>query len=230
MFITIISLVMACFAGSQWGPRITEQALHMIGKVAQSPVDRWLNFGSIGTKDCKLIFEDELEACEDIIIHGDEAFLACGNLKGRSNFYPPMDKTNASARDDWDEPVYKLNLKSQELEKLQRKGWVGDSILHGVGIWEFVEDPHKINLFFVNHIRNGSCITVFEHEIGTNELVFLRNICHSKIFTPNAVAPSGPMSFYFTNDHKFKMKAMRRIEDNYGSFLFLNSAINTKLV
>ena len=170
------------------------------------------------TDDCKLMFSNVLEACEDMIIIGDEAFLACGNTAGRLQFYPGAGQADASKRTDWNEPAYKLDLKTRKLTKLQRVGYTGDNVLHGIDVWRFKDDPTRINIFFVNHIRDGSCVTIFEHKLGTDKLVFLRNACHSKIICPNAVTAVGPLEFYFTNDHKYKSGIMRHIEDHYGPF------------
>ena len=113
-------------------------------------------------------------------------------------------------------PYLNSTSKQRSSLKMERKGWNGDSILHGAGVWAFEDDPSKINLFFVNHMRRGSCITIFEHRIGTSYMEFLRNVCHPKILTPNGVSPSAPLSFYYTNDHKYVRNPFRYIEDNYG--------------
>jgi len=72
----------------------------------------------------------------------------------------------------------------------------------------------------VNHIRGGSCITIYEHKLGTNKLTLIKNVCHSKILTPNDVAPVGPLQFYITNDHKYRTGVGRHIEHAYGPWSF----------
>ena len=125
------------------------------------------------------------------MIHGEEAFLACGNVKGRQEFFPGTGDVDYSTRKDWHEPAFKLNLRTGKLEELERVGYNGDTIHHGIALWEFKDDPSKINLFFVNHIRNASCITIYEYKIGGKELTFLKNSCHPKILTPNSVCAAG---------------------------------------
>jgi len=113
-----------------------------------------------------------------------------------------------------------MNLKTKKVEELERIGYTGESIHHGMGEWIFTDDPSKVNLFYVNHMSNGSCITIYEHKLGTTKLIFLKNVCHPKIHTPNDVAPVGPLQFYITNDHRFRDSFLRKIENSYGPFSF----------
>ena len=50
----------------------------------------------------------------------------------------------------------------------------------------------QIELWAVNHGRKGESILVFDHELGSNTLTFVKEYEHALIKTPNAVSPTGP--------------------------------------
>ena len=212
-------LVLAFISGSQFGSYLKQLILAVAGKAPPSTLNRLENHGKTGLDGCRLLYTDRVEACEDMVIYGNEAFLACGNTADRAAFYPGGGKFGPeSSRANWDEPVFKLDLATGNLGMMKKVGWTGDSILHGMAIWEFPADPKRIHLFFVNHIRNASCITIYEHKLGSQELIFRKNVCHSLIVTPNAIAPTGPYSFYWTNSRINRQGFRRKLENKFGPF------------
>lgn len=73
--------------------------------------------------------------------------------------------------------------------------------MHGI---DLVNDgPNSIQLWAVNHDRRHESILKFSHKLGSSDLVLEKEYVHPLIKTPNAVASSGPHSFFITNDHYF---------------------------
>ncbi|KAI9145920.1 hypothetical protein BKA69DRAFT_1024378, partial [Paraphysoderma sedebokerense] len=70
--------------------------------------------------------------------------------------------------------------------------------LHGISV-HAGETKNKIVVAFVNHKRTGSCIELFDHRLGTTELIHFETVCHPLIKTPNDVALASRKSFYVTN-------------------------------
>ena len=221
MAAVIGSIVLAFIAGNFYGKPVTDKALTLLGRSPNGTAVEWINYHAVGNEGCKRIHTDAVEGCEDMLILGDEVFMACGNSAQRAKYHPGMARYNASARtDDFKENVFKMNLKSKRVVQLEKEGYDGDTVNHGMGEWIFKNDPSKVNLFFVNHIRGQSCVTIYEHKFGTSKLKFLKNVCDEKILTPNDVAPSGPLSFYITNDHRYRTGIQRKLEDFFAPLLF----------
>jgi hypothetical protein len=223
----VIAILASFLAGSQIGPQLTESSLFLFSKSFQraKPAEYQPPFKNEG---CRAIHTDLVDACEDIVIVGDEAFMACGDGFARTLYFPGAGNYDPSQRKSFDEQAFKMNLKTKKVDKLERIGYNGDSILHGLGEYVFKDDPSKINLFFVNHIRNTSCVQIYEHKIGTTQMKLLKNVCHPLILCPNDVTPVGPLEFYMTNAQRFKTGIKRKIENKYGKCIaFAN--FNTNL-
>lgn len=187
--------------------------LGLLGKAFDLPPEQ--SYQPIGNQGCEKIYTDILDGCEDCLIIEDEAFLACGDSVLKSLYFPPaLLFDEKGKRKVFDDQVFKMNLRTKELTRLEKIGYNGDTVHHGLGEYIFPDDnPQRVNLFFVNHIRGGSCITIYEHILDTNTLRFLKNVCHSMILTPNDVAPVGPLQFYITNDHRYRSGWRRQLEN-----------------
>lgn len=97
----------------------------------------------------------------------------------------------------------------------------GSFTSHGFGFWT---DPtpgsDMMRVFLVNHrpaldglinalildetTGANSTIEIFETRVGSDVAQHIRTVAHPLIRTPNNVEPTGPDSFYVTNDHHVK--------------------------
>ncbi|OAL37946.1 hypothetical protein AYO20_02779 [Fonsecaea nubica] len=198
-----------------------------LGRVQiRDPKDRYLGHGGLNNEHCWT--DPSGKTCEDVKIHHetDTAFLACGDPVGRSQFYPPINNHWTSKRKDFREYFLKYDIKGNKTTRMEVRGWDGDLVLHGIDIWRFKDDPSKIHLFAVNHGRKGESITIFSHKLGTNVLEFVKDISHPELKTPNAVTPSGPLSFFSTNDHYYYNGLFRSLEDKYAPFRWASWVIH----
>ncbi|KAF9418285.1 Serum paraoxonase/arylesterase 1 [Podila epigama] len=169
---------------------------------------------SLNTEGCQIV--PGLEACEDIHIHYPSglAFATCGHAQSRKDWFPPMNKLNASA-----EPVafqnnivlYDIDASQYKILELQGLPEGTDRVFHGLDIYEV--SPTELLLFAVNHRRGGSAIEVLEYRVGSDTIQHLETIRHELIRTPNDIVAVGPRSFYVSNDHLHTHGPMRTFED-----------------
>lgn len=154
---------------------------------------------TLNTQGCRV--DPRMDACEDAEIHypSSTAFLACSSVKARAAWFPPLVRRDPPPRNESD-PVFAYNLKAWTnkgaLTQLNLKYPEGDLTnhelrTHGIGIW-YASKPkggtgkdETVRLFLVNHKTTGSCITVFDHQLGSSEAVWVRDVCHKAIYTPN---------------------------------------------
>ena len=214
MHFYVVTVFVIFLAGTQYGRDIWSFALKQIGKINLENTLELANVNPIGTEDCRVLYSDQISACEDIAIIGDEAILACGDGPARLQFWPGMGNFNSADREICDEPVYKLDLKTLALTKLKRDGQFDTVLNHGMGEWKYDDGSGRVNLFLINHGAKQSCIDIYKFQSDT--MTLLRHVCHPYIKSPNDVAASGTYSFYVTNDHKFRTGYGRYIEDTYG--------------
>lgn len=169
------------------------------------------------------------EGCEDVAIDkitGD-VYMGCGSVEGRKLFYPPQNHHVVR-------PIYKqqpmrdsviiFDPASEQLKTLELRGVAANSdlIWHGMSVFYPPDKPDTRVLFFVNHQRGSSVISVFNYTIGTDYLQFVSDVISPLIVTPNAVVAVSETSFYITNDHMFRKGMARIVEDTYGPFLWSN--------
>ncbi|KAI9003515.1 hypothetical protein DFJ74DRAFT_439557 [Hyaloraphidium curvatum] len=186
----------------------------------------------LGRQGCWV--DTRLSGCEDVEIHhpSSTAFLACASsLEARRAWFPPL-----AWRGNPDPALDKLfayNLRAWTrggaLTPLSLKypdGAVPELRTHGLGLW-YASKPlgagkapkdASVRMFAVNHKHSGSCVTVFDHTLGSAEAAWVRDVCHPDIVSPNDVAPTSPNSFLVTNDHMFLLPPLRTLEDRYGPF------------
>ncbi|CAG8618333.1 6172_t:CDS:2 [Ambispora gerdemannii] len=161
------------------------------------------------------------EACEDIVIHHQSgiAFMACGSEIGRrTQWWPPIDQLNTQTQPREQPWIY--NLETDEIFPVSLKNFPKDTdiALHGLGMYVDPYNSNKIALFFVNHRRSGSVIEVFDHTIGTKELIYRETVSSELIVTPNDVTPVSANEFYTTNDRRYtyKQEKLRQFESDTG--------------
>ncbi|ORZ36648.1 hypothetical protein BCR44DRAFT_1432324 [Catenaria anguillulae PL171] len=148
----------------------------MYGRLFFNP-SAWPHHASANLgKRCRFL-DKSLFGCEDIVVHGEFAYLAF---------------------------VLRLSFKENKLTKMHLSGFkpvapgtLGLS-LHGLSVTDGTK-PNKLSLAAVNHRKGGSCVELFDHRVGTDELIHKETVCDPLIYNPNDVALVSPRSFYVTN-------------------------------
>lgn len=140
-------------------------------------------------------------------------YFSAGTQAGRLDFFPGLsnrDVSNTTHRIYHDQ-VYLFDPVAETAIplKIQSGNSLGDFVSHGISI---VTNESFNHLFFVNHKRSGSVVSVFKHTKGTDVLEHLHDFKHSAIYTPNSVAAVSSTDIYISNDHFFKNKILRAIE------------------
>ncbi|KAJ1910176.1 hypothetical protein IWQ60_010793 [Tieghemiomyces parasiticus] len=153
--------------------------------------------------------------CEDIVIHAPShtAFLACGRLDLRTQWFPPLERLiKLTAESD---AVYKYHLKSGELVPLTFVNFTGIYRSHGLTIYEHpASEAGTVTVMLVNHGHpDHSSVEIFDHRLDSNTLIHVRTITDPLIRTPNAVVALSPRSFFLTNDFYHRLPGpMRTLE------------------
>ncbi|CAG8594224.1 4853_t:CDS:2 [Ambispora leptoticha] len=181
-----------------------------------------------GSKNCRIISGPT--SCEDIVIHHPSgyAFMACADsgINRLTQYWPPLG-TFANMSYEPRDLAWVYNIKTNEASVLTFKNLPEDTDLsfHGLGIYDDDSTNHtKLSLFFVNHRRTGSVIEIFEHTIGTKELIHLETVKHELIYTPNDVVPVSANEFFVTNDFRHRHKGIMR--KPWSNVVFHSSASN----
>ncbi|KAH8674245.1 paraoxonase 2 [Xylariales sp. PMI_506] len=189
---------------------------HIGGRVTidKTRLVRWENETALNNGNCKV--NSIANACEDVRIHfkSSTAFLACGDPEERTRWYPPACIRTVEERSTFREHLFKYDIKKDKATQLRIVGLDGDFVTHGLDIWPVSDD--KIHIFAVNHARAGDSIAIFEHKIGSDTANLVKEVHHPHIRTANGVAPTGPFTFYFTNDHYFEKGIWRDLEEQWG--------------
>lgn len=166
----------------------------------------------INHEQCQLL--SQFGSLEDLI--ADEAtglvYFSAGTREGRLEYFPglaPKKTTNTTHRVFHDQ-VYLFDPVAETAVSLEIQGdSVGDFVSHGISLVTGEVDNH---LFFVNHKRTGSVVSVFKHTKGTTVLEHLHDFKHSAIHSPNSVAAVSPTEVYISNDHWSKNHLLRMME------------------
>ncbi|KAL1862861.1 hypothetical protein VTK73DRAFT_6600 [Phialemonium thermophilum] len=223
---------------------LPEWASRSIGRVHidKSKLVRWADSPALNNGAC--VVDQTADACEDVVVHfaSSTAFVACGDPRGRTYWYPPAGQRDAAGRaavSSFREKLFKHDIKTGKTVELELRGVDGDFVTHGLDLWASPEDPTKVHLFAVRHARDGDSISIFSHTLGTDVAELVRDVKHANIRTANGVAAVGelyvdphPLSplrcpmyselltvgseFYLTNDHYFLNDPWRTIEEKLG--------------
>ncbi|CAK7203348.1 hypothetical protein SEUCBS139899_006081 [Sporothrix eucalyptigena] len=198
---------------------LLDQAAHLAGHVTidkASKLQQWATSAPLNNGAC--VVDYTANACEDVVIHtaSGTVFAACGDPRGRTQWYPPAGQRNAAGRASYLEQLFKHDIVSGKTTELQIKGIDGDFVTHGIDIWSSPTDPSTIHIFAVRHTRQGDSISIFSHTLGTDTVALLKDVKHPNIKTANGVAATGPLSFYLTNDHYFFFDPWRNLEEKFG--------------
>ncbi|KAL7753159.1 hypothetical protein RI367_001613 [Sorochytrium milnesiophthora] len=160
----------------------------------------------------------DLEACEDIVVHGNYAYLACGSIAMRSRWFPPLHNRVSEGTVPSDVAfTYNFEASTGRLTKLQARGLDAGMTLHGLGVRSADKD-NAVVLTFVNHrMAGGSCIEVFEHQIGTTRMDHKKTVCDPLIHDPNNIVPlSGSgTTFYVSNYLSKDTSRLQRLAEQF---------------
>ncbi|KAI8932342.1 hypothetical protein NX059_010535 [Plenodomus lindquistii] len=184
-------------------------------------------YGALNNDRCWKQFD--AEACEDVKIHeaSSTAFLACGSLAQREIWYPPLERRNTSAPQPYVEYFMKYDIERNVSMRMQIEGLPegADLVLHGFDLRQVEGDPSEIQIFAVNHARQGELITIFNHTLGSDTLRFVKSYSHPAIKSPNQVTAAGPSSFFTGNDHYFYNGSFREFEVANGPFTWASDIV-----
>ncbi|KAJ9603014.1 hypothetical protein H2200_012309 [Cladophialophora chaetospira] len=208
------------------------QLLRLIGHVEidKSRLVRWENSPALNNDNCQVIHA--ANACEDVKIHfpSKTAFLACGDPVERTHWYPCAGVRTVSLRAEssFREQLFKHDLETGKTTELNIKGLDGDLITHGIDVYQLPENSSHVELpairiFAVNHARSGDSIAVFDHELGSDTVEFVKNVKHPNIKTANGVVAMSASDFFITNDHYYAGGPLRTMEEKYGPWSWATS-------
>ncbi|KAI9175754.1 hypothetical protein H9P43_006118 [Blastocladiella emersonii ATCC 22665] len=145
--------------------------------------------------------DKSLYGCEDVVVHGDYAYLACSSQEARAAWFPAVGHRDAAAKVPADK-FYVYDFAEKELKPVKVLGTPGIGAglsLHGLAVHDGLK-PNKVVVAAVNHRRaGGSCVELFDHRTGTDELIHFETVCDPLIYNPNDIAMVSRRSFYVTN-------------------------------
>ncbi|KAG5361028.1 hypothetical protein CJU89_4131 [Yarrowia sp. B02] len=162
-------------------------------------------------------------ASEDQVI--DETtglvYFSPGNVEKKKKWFPPCNWWNEEGATTDQFSVF--DPETQEFSKMDLD-YDGEFVSHGLSIMVDPRDPKRRLIFGINHSTTGRRVSVFSFAAGKKTISHIGDIINRRIHTPNAVVavlePDGTIGLTVTNDHKFPKGYMRKVEDNYGPFLW----------
>ena len=182
-------------------------------------LDSFINYPELNNEDCRVI--KGADACEDIVFHKNLAYMVCSNVPDRSAWFPPSGKRNATARVVWKDPMFRYDIDSEKLVQIELEG-IEELVTHGMAIYEFPDNPNKIHLFVVSHSLERSVVYIFSLEGTSTKAKLVKTVKNSLLVAPNDITPTGPLSFFASNDHKFRDGFMRDVEEITGPWKWAN--------
>lgn len=148
------------------------QSVHLwrlVGKVDidQTRLVRWENSTPLNDDQC--VVHHEADACEDVKIHyaSSTAFLACGDARERTNWYPCAGVRTVERRSEssFRESLFKYDIDTGKTTQLVIKGLEGDFITHGIDVFPLPEDSSKVNrhppIHHHRHWKQKNCLISF---------------------------------------------------------------------
>ena len=170
--------------------------------------------------------------CEDLHHHrpSNQIFAACQDDEAQHyEWFPPFGvfKNHKTLNTG---SITVIDPEQFTSKKLRLKDFSGPFITHGIDVLSVPDDPTTVYIFAVNHLPNPlhydapsveaaspnkarSQVELFRHEIGSDTADFVRSIIHPDIRTPNDIVATATDSFYVTNDHYYREKPLRDVED-----------------
>ncbi|TVY75620.1 Serum paraoxonase/arylesterase [Lachnellula suecica] len=200
---------------------------------------------------CRRIYNEHLEACEDLWLdeQARQLFLACTGPTSRMNWNPDVRKFNVSGRRpggarvsvlDIDEPGQDGLYGLRQLQVVGYKGSRNDGTLDTIGFDVERVGDGALRLWMVNMqppgnethqpvdaAKVGANVTVelFEVDRSRQSMVHVKTFVHDAIATPNKPAAVGEGAFLVTNDKSTKFGLRRRLDAvlGGGSVAYCNS-------
>lgn len=109
-------------------------------------LQRWADSPPLNNGAC--VVEYAANACEDVVVHfaSSTVFAACGDPRGRAQWYPPAGQRNARGRTEasFRELLFKHDIKTGQTTELRVEGLEGDFVTHGIDLWASPTDPSKV--------------------------------------------------------------------------------------
>lgn len=191
----------------------------------------------INNDNCEQVHE--LESCEDGWLHqpSGKLYMTCSTQAAKWNWLPNADLFHPEQATD-QEYLAILDTKASgpyasRITKVRPQGFAGHDgrgtlMLHGMGVYMGEdgrgggegEAAEKLRLFLINHrvqadaqtVGANSTVELFETTLGSNVMRHLHTYAAPEIFTPNNLVPTGPNSFYFSNDHSVKIGFQKKVD------------------
>jgi len=162
-------------------------------------------------------------ASEKIVVNhrSGTAFMISLDLDARLQWDPSFDLWNETVRGM--DAFYKYDIKKGVATKLKLRNFPYDELaLHGFDVWDPLypardpystnDDPDVLTLIAINHKHNTSSIEIFEHTLGTDELVHVERVEDPALRMPNDVLAIGRRRFYVTNFSYYRRGFLRAVE------------------
>lgn len=102
------------------------------------------------------------------------------------------------------------DLESDDAEPvILTSGFDEEFFPHGIGL--YTAPDGAVSLFVINHRTGRDYVEIFDYDGG--RLVHRKSVSHDLMHNPNDLIPTGPDSFYVTNDHGNRSFNGQLIED-----------------
>lgn len=199
-----------------------------------SSINEFTSHSSLNNNDCSIL---QTGASHDIVVDdlNGIAYLASAPEVNRFNWFPGIGKfgrvnMNADNQQNTNQQIinddtitnkhhdafYLFNISSKAFQKASFLNYdpSNDFVVHGIALRSW--SPGINTLYIVNHQRNHSIISIFNHTVADGPfLVHLRDVYHSKVYTPNSIAPVSPTRYFVSNDHFSSSKGYLRLLETF---------------
>jgi hypothetical protein len=149
------------------------------------------------------------------------AFMISSDMDARLQWDPPLNFWNETVRRM--DSFYKYDIKKGIATKLKLRNFPYDElVLLGFDVWDPLYptrdpystdiDPNVLTLIAINYKHNTSSIEIFEHTLGTDELVHVERVEDRALRMPNDVLAIGRRQFYVTNYRYYRRGFLRAVE------------------
>ncbi|KAF4632400.1 hypothetical protein G7Y89_g5719 [Cudoniella acicularis] len=187
---------------------------------------------------CNRIYDEHLEACEDLWLDGQSRhlYLACAGSQSRGSWNPGGGRFNVSGRRPGGSVISVLDIDKPGqdglygLRQLRNVGYNGahnDGVLDSVGIDVEILNNSTLRFWIVNmqpttnsdqesskaaEVSANGTVELFKVDREGREMVHVKTFYHKAIATPNKPAAAEGGGFVVTNDKSTK-KGFRKLLD-----------------
>ncbi|KAI1041470.1 hypothetical protein LB505_005639 [Fusarium chuoi] len=181
------------------------ERINLIQTFYQNAPSRITKVNNIGKYEIK--FADQIRSCEDVLLIEEYhlAILACDPGRERHNTVMGVFAGNVTNNAELWAYDYTItdDPDAESLKRITLAGFPHASDFHSLGM---AFDLKTSNLFVVSHAVTGSCIELFNLDIGSLTASYIQTIQHPLINAPNSIASINGQEFYVTNDHYITKK------------------------